>query len=85
MRNALPKPCVSAAGSGRNWSTFAKATVESTATPSAPPTCWDVLMRPEARPASCGFVPATAPIVTGTNEKPRPAPATIIGPRRSVA
>ena len=43
-------------------------------------------MRPEARPASCGFVPATAPIVTGTNEKPRPAPATIDGnstsPRR---
>ena len=36
------------------------------AIPTAPPICCDVLMRPEARPASCGFVPATAAIVTAT-------------------
>ena len=42
------------------------------ARPSAPPICCDVLIRPEARPASCGSTPATAAIVIGTNAKPRP-------------
>ena len=40
------------------------------ARPSAPPICWQVLIRPDARPASCGSTPATAAIVIGTNAKP---------------
>ena len=43
--------------------------------PSAPPTCCDVLMRPEAMPASWGWTPWRAAIETGTNAKPRPMPA----------
>jgi hypothetical protein len=42
------------------------AIVERIAMPTAPPICCDVLMSPDARPASCGFVPATDAIVTGT-------------------
>jgi hypothetical protein len=53
------------------------------ATPRAPPTCWEVLMSPEARPAWSGRVPVTAAIVTGTNEKPRPTAASSEGPRTS--
>ena len=34
--------------------------------PTAPPICCDVLISPDARPASCGFVPASAAIVIGT-------------------
>ena len=33
------------------------ATVERMARPSAPPTCWAVLMSPEASPASCSLTP----------------------------
>jgi len=32
------------------------------AIPSAPPTCWEVLIRPEASPASAGLTPASAAI-----------------------
>ena len=35
--------------------------------PTAPPICCDVLMSPEASPASRGFVPASAAMVIGTN------------------
>ncbi len=49
-------------------------TVESKATPSAPPICCEVLISPDARPASCGATPASAAIDIGTNEKPRPTP-----------
>ena len=49
----------------------------------APPTCWEVLISPEARPASCGLVPVTAPIVTETNENPRPKAASSDGPSTS--
>lgn len=31
-----------------------------------PPSCWGVLMSPEARPASCSATPAGAAIDTGT-------------------
>ena len=50
----------------------ALATAASIARPSAPPTCWEVLISPDARPASCGSTPATAAIVIGTNAKPSP-------------
>ena len=49
------------------------------ARPSAPPTCCEVLIRPDARPASSGFVPITAAIVTDTNASPRPKPTTSDG------
>ena len=48
-------------------SVVATAIVERSAIPTAPPICCEVLIRPDARPASCGFVPASAAIVTGTN------------------
>ena len=48
------------------------ATVARIARPSAPPTCWEVLISPEASPASCGSVPVTAAIVTGTNDEAEP-------------
>ena len=38
----------------------------------APPICWDVLIRPDASPASEGSTPARAAIEIGTNEKPIP-------------
>ena len=43
------------------------AMVAKIASPSAPPICWEVLISPEARPASCGLVLVTAAIVTGTD------------------
>ena len=48
------------------------ATADSTAMPSAPPICCDVLKSPEASPASSAFTPASAAIEIGTNEKPSP-------------
>ena len=61
------------------------ATVDRTATPSAPPICCDVLKRPDARPASCCVTPASAAIETGTNEKPSPIPIAKKPGRRSTA
>ena len=52
------------------------ATVERIAMPTAPPICCDVLIRPDARPASCGVVPASAAIVSGTNANGIPSPMT---------
>src|SRR3954454_3824929 len=48
------------------------AIVDSAAIPSAPPICCDVLIKPDAKPASAGWMPASAAIEIGTNEKPRP-------------
>src|SRR3954454_2332874 len=48
------------------------AIVDSAAIPSAPPICCDVLIKPDARPASAGRMPASAAMEIGTNEKPRP-------------
>ena len=53
------------------------------ARPSAPPTCCDVLISPEARPVSCGSTPLTAAIVIGTNANPSPTAATSDGNRMS--
>ena len=53
------------------------------ARPSAPPTCCDVLISPDARPASCGSTPLTAAIVIGTNAKPSPTAASSDGNRMS--
>ena len=50
------------------------AIVESAAIPSAPPICCEVLIRPEANPASAGWMPASAAIEIGTNENPMPTP-----------
>jgi len=41
------------------------AIVDAIATPIAPPSCWEVLMSPEARPASCSPTPASPAIETG--------------------
>ncbi len=48
------------------------AIVDSAAMPSAPPICCDVLISPDASPASVGCTPASAAIEIGTNENPRP-------------
>ena len=40
--------------------------------PSAPPICCDVLISPEASPASFAGTPASAAIEMGTNENPMP-------------
>ena len=50
------------------------AIVDSAAMPSAPPICCEVLISPDARPASAGCTPARAAIEIGTNEKPIPSP-----------
>ena len=49
------------------------AIVDSAAMPSAPPICCDVLISPEASPASAGWTPASAAIEIGTKEKPMPS------------
>src|SRR5205085_3269776 len=59
--------------------------VDSTATPSAPPTCCEVLIRPEAMPASSWVTPISEAIWTGTNEKPSPIPARMKPAARTVA
>src|SRR3954447_6474645 len=52
------------------------AIADSAAMPNAPPTCWEVLISPEARPACDGFTPASAAIEIGTNENPIPTAIT---------
>ena len=52
------------------------ATADSAAMPSAPPICWEVLISPEARPASDGCTPASAAIEIGTKVKPMPTAMT---------
>jgi hypothetical protein len=48
------------------------ASVESTASPSAPPTCWAVLNSPEERPASSSATFVVAISVIGTKNRPMP-------------
>ena len=60
------------------------AMVASTASPSEPPTWREVLTSPEASPASERATPATAAMVTGTNEKPRPVVVTTPATRTSL-
>ena len=52
------------------------AIVERIAIPTAPPICCEVLIRPDASPASCGWVPASAAIVSETNASGMPNPIT---------
>ena len=54
-----------------------------TASPRAPPTCWEVLIRPEARPASAASMFVVASRVTGTNVKPIPIDIVIRPGKRS--
>ena len=56
------------------WAVSVVATVVATATPIAPPTCWVVLISPDATPASAGRTPVSAPIDIGTNASARPRP-----------
>ena len=54
--------------------------VASTARPSAPPTCWVVLTRPEASPASLGVAPDIAIVISAGKSRPAPVPiSTIVG------
>jgi hypothetical protein len=77
-RNADEKPSTRASGSivavARESSVRDLAIVESAAMPSAPPICCDVLIRPDASPASDAFTPASAEIEIGTKENPIPTP-----------
>ena len=79
-QNAFWKPSVSAAGTGVPDATASlvveAAIVERIAIPTAPPICCDVLIRPEARPASSCCVPASAAIVSETNASGMPKPIT---------
>jgi hypothetical protein len=56
------------------------ATVEAIATPIAPPSCWEVLSRPEATPASRSATPVRPAIEIGMKLKAPPAPTTKNGP-----
>ena len=75
-QNAAWKPDVSACGTASPAFAasfvWAIATDESTAMPSAPPICCDVLISPEARPASFASIPASAAIEIETNENAMP-------------
>ena len=59
------------------------AIADSTASPIAPPNCWEVLISPLARPCSRDRTPATAAIVEVTKPNPRPIAASSEGPRMS--
>ena len=90
VRNASWKPSVSATGAhplaaleGAAWWS-AVATVAVTARPRAPPICCEVLISPDASPASAGSGPVTAAMVTGTKDMPRPIAASIDGNRTSL-
>ena len=79
-----------AAASAATWlralfDTTVQATVPSTASPIAPPTCWPVLSRLEASPASRSWTLDRATRVSGMNSMPSPAAVTIIGPSRPPA
>ena len=60
------------------------AMVARAASPSEPPTCREVLTNPDASPASERATPATATMVTGTNEQPRPVVVTTPAKRTSL-
>src|SRR6201982_2107913 len=83
------------AGFGKGWPAFAaaatwvltlfatavQATVPSSASPIAPPTCWAVLSRLEATPESCSATLYRATRASGTNTRPSPSELTSVGPR----
>ena len=60
--------------------TVVQATVPRAARPIAPPTCWPVLSRLEARPESSSRTRDRATSESGTNSKPRPVAVTRTGP-----
>src|SRR5690242_15557401 len=74
-------------GFGKGWPAFAacatwvlmlsatavQATVPSSASPIAPPTCWAVLSRLEATPESCSSTLCRATRASGTNTRPERA------------
>jgi len=62
--------------------TCAAVIVDAIAPPIAPPSCCEVLSRPEARPASRSATPARAAIETGMKANAVPSPVTKNGPRR---
>src|SRR3954469_25927559 len=86
-QNATEKPPVSAAAGA--WPLPARAAVcdgglgAGTGGPSEPPNWRDVLISPDARPASSRRTPATPAIVTDTKEKPIPAAVTMDGAKTS--
>ena len=88
-RNALWNPSLSALGSVElpvaiTSSVRDVAIVESTASPSAPPICCEVLISPLARPCSRSSTPETAAIVEVTKPNPSPIAASSEAPRMSV-
>ncbi len=91
-RNAAWKPSLSAFGSAAGSppelatrsSVREVAIVASTASPSAPPICCEVLISPLASPASCSATPDIAAIVVVTKANPRPVAASSDGPRMSL-
>src|SRR6185503_6777227 len=86
-QNAAWKPEVSACGTASPAFVAsvvcATATEERTAIPSAPPICCDVLIRPDATPASSAGTPASAAIEMETNENAIPTAVTRKPGRRS--
>ena len=70
MEVGTPAPACSCA-----WPAAALSTVTSTASPSAAPTCWVTLTRPDAAPASAGSTPASPACVSGTSAVPEPTPS----------
>src|SRR5271166_3630163 len=78
----LAAAAAAAACACRLFATALHATVPSTARPSAPPTCWPVLSRLEATPASVLATLVSAISESGTKISPMPAAVTIIGPSR---
>ena len=72
------EPDVSACGTAVPAATSSSvreiAIVESSAIPTAPPICCDVLISPDARPASACATPASAAIVIGTKQSAMPSP-----------
>src|SRR5436190_1995536 len=81
-RKASWNPRVSVAGSCAVPITEVEI-ADSTARPSAPPTCWVVLIMPLASPCSRSGTPEIAAIVSGTKARPRPTAASREGPRMS--
>ena len=67
----------------RTASVRATATVETTASPSAPPTLNELSTSPAARPDSCSATPVSAAICEATKAAPSPAPKSS-SPRKQV-
>ena len=65
--------CGSAVPAATSLSVRVIAIVESSAMPTAPPICCDVLIRPDASPASACLTPASAAIEIGTKQSAIPS------------